>query len=41
MRIRGGVGEADEPTKQLIREEMSAVRRWLKQLEKAVDDSGD
>lgn len=38
MLLRSGVGQVDNPTKQYIREEINAARRWLKHLEQALDD---
>jgi hypothetical protein len=37
MLLRSGVGQVDETTKQTIREEIALARRWLKQLEQALD----
>lgn len=37
MLLRSGVGQVDEPTKQAIRDEIAVARRWLKQLEQALD----
>jgi hypothetical protein len=37
MRIRGGVGQANSSTKQVVRQEITAARRWLTQLEQALD----
>jgi hypothetical protein len=40
MRIRGGVGESNKSTKNLVRQEITAARRWLTQLEEALDKDG-
>ncbi len=37
MLLRSGVGQVDIPTKQYIRDEIALARRWLKQLEQALD----
>ena len=37
MLLRSGVGQVDDMYKQYVRDEISAVRRWLKQLEQALD----
>lgn len=40
MLLRSGVGQVDEAYKQYIRDEIAAVRRWLKLLEQALDGDG-
>lgn len=37
MLLRSGVGQVDQLTKQYIRDEIAVARRWLKQLEQALD----
>jgi hypothetical protein len=36
MSVRGGVGQADNPTKERVLDEINNARRWLEQLEQAV-----